>query len=219
MTPCQRSMSRLALIVCLAAAVAAGGRQAAAQPGAPHVLPPEARPHGQSLIELATAYMAWALGAPPDDNPFINPRCEQSSIDPHIWFVPASLGGEVQIVCDIPHGSFLVVLAGGAECSEVEGNGSTEADLLACVDTVFADLTRIEARLDGTFIDLGEYVVTTRFDVIPADNLFGPDPTPSMTKGYFFVTTPLSRGTHTLRTFGEFSDGFQAGLTATLIIE
>lgn len=210
-------MATRTICICLIWLISGGA--VAAQSGAPGVLPPQARPHGRSLTDLATAYMSWALSTPPDDNPFINPRCEQSSIDPHIWFVPASLGGEVQIVCNIPQGSFLVVLAGGIECSEAEGDGSTEAELLACVETFFADLTRIEATLDGTPVVLGEYVVTTLFDVIPADSVFGPDPTPSMTKGYFFVSSPLSRGTHALRTFGEFSDGFQAGLTTTVIVE
>jgi len=204
----------LASIACLLG----GGVPAQAEPAAPGFLPANAKPHGQSLVELATAYMAWGLSAPPDVNPLLNPRCEQSTIDPHIWFVPVSLGGELEVTCDVPQGSFLVILAGGVECSEAEGSGSTEGELLDCVEAGFATITNVEVTLDGNAATLDDYVVTTLFDVLPPDNVFSADPTPTMTKGYFLVTTPLSRGTHMLRTFDEFSDGFQAGATFTIIV-
>jgi hypothetical protein len=153
-----------------------------------------------------------------DVNPLVNPRCEQSTIDPHIWFVTVSLGGEQLVTCDIPQGSFLVVTPGLYECSEAEGNGSTEAELLACVEEGFTSITRAEVILDGEAANLGDYLLTTLFDVVPPNNLFGPSATPTLSKGYFLVTTPLSRGTHTLRTFDEFSDGFSAGTTFTIIV-
>jgi hypothetical protein len=191
-----------------------------AEPGAPGFLPPNAKPHGYSLTELATAYAAWGFGTSEAENPLIALRCEQSPINRKIWFLPVSLvDGESEATCHIPQGSFLVVFPGGYECSEAEGNGSTEAELEACVEEGFDTVVDAEVTLDGTTVSsLNHYIVTTEFDVLPADNLLGPDPTPTMTKGYFLVHTPLSRGTHTLRTVDEFSDGFRPRLTLTIIV-
>jgi hypothetical protein len=187
--------------------------------GAQSFLPPQAKVLGYSLVELATAFAVWALGTA-DGNPLLEPRCEQSPTNPRIWFLPWAIAhGETAITCHIPQGSFLVVSPGGYECSEAEGDGSTEAELTACVDEGFATVVDAGVSLDGKPVaNLDQYVVTTRLVVLLADNLLGPDPTPSITKGYFLVHPPLSRGTHTWRVFDEFSDGFTPVAVFTLIV-
>jgi len=131
-----------------------------------------------------------------------------------------SLGGEYRSTCYVPYGSFLVLNAGAFECSQAEGNGSTAEELTRCVDAGFQLLSYVEVALEGRITsDLNEYVVTSRFDVLPANNLSGPNATPTMNKGYFMVLGPLSRGTHTLRAYDEFgSVGFQAGITYTIVV-
>ncbi len=182
-------------------------------------LAPDAKARGYSLTDLATAYMAWASGTPAPVNPLLAVRCEQSPIDPRIWFLPVSLGGEQKNICYVPHGSFLVLTPGAFECSEAEGNGSTPAELTSCVDAGFDLLDHVEVTFRGkTTTDLQDYVVTTDFDVLPPDNLNGPNATPTMTKGYFMVLKPLSRGRHTLHAFDTFSFGFAAGITYTIVV-
>ncbi len=138
-----------------------------------------------------------------------------------VWFLPVSLGGESETTCNVPQGAFLLVNPGGSECSNVEAEpfyGADAADLLACVNETFPLLTYVEVTFNGkTVTDLGAYVVTTPVTNLPANNLLSADPALSRDKGYFMVVSPLSRGTHTLRTYDEFeSFDFQAGITYTI---
>src|SRR3954447_3138682 len=91
------------------------------------VQPPNAKVHNHTLTDLAAAWALWAFGSPEDENPLLASRCEQSPIDPKIWFLPASLGGDMVIDCQIPKGSFLVLTPAGFECSGADGVGMTEA--------------------------------------------------------------------------------------------
>jgi hypothetical protein len=193
----------------------------AGKPATRGILPPSAHPHGHSLTELATAWNVWAFGSAADVNPLLAVRCEQSTIDPKVWFLPVSLGGEYQTTCDVPQGSFLLLNPGGSECSNVEAEpffGADEADLGACVDETFPLLTYVELTFNGTITtDLDDYIVTTPLTNLPANNLFSTSPALSRDKGYFLVVAPLSRGTHTLHTYDEFeSFDFQAGITYTI---
>jgi hypothetical protein len=193
----------------------------ASQPATRGILPPSARPLGYSLTELATAWNIWAFGTAADVNPLLAVRCEQSSLDHRIWFLPVSLGGEYQDTCNVPQGTFLVFNPGGSECSNMEPEpffGVDEADLLACVNETFGLLTYLEITFNGTTVkDLDSYIVTTPLTHLPANNLLGPDPALSRDKGFFLVIAPLSRGTHTLHAYDEFFDGaFKAGITYTI---
>jgi hypothetical protein len=196
-----------------------------AQPQTPPrgFLPSNANPHGYSFTQLATAWARWAFGTAPEINPILTNRCEQSQLDPRIWFLPPSIGGEQLNICQVPQGSFLVFSPAGFECSEAEGNGSTEAELTACAEEAFPLITSVEVTLDGrtsTATDLTNYISTTLFDVLPPNNLISPNSTPTLTKGYFLVLTPLSRGTHYLRAFDEISSlGLQFGITYTIIVQ
>src|SRR5262249_45457391 len=158
-----------------------------------------ANPLGYSLTEIATAWTRWAFGTAAPNNPLLSVRCEQSTLNPRIWFLPPSIDTALTNTCEVPEGTFLALSPAGYECSEAEGNGSTTSALLACVDAGFPLLTHIEVTLNGiTTTNLSNYIITTPFDVLPPDNLFGPNPTPSITRGYFLIVEPLSRGVHVL---------------------
>ena len=189
----------------------------AAKPATRGFLPPQARPHGYTLVDIATAFNQWSYRTA-DDNPLLAVRCEPSPLDPRIWFLPVSLGGEWEATCDVPAGTFLVLTPGGWECSEAEDepfHGENEAELRACVEAGFELLSYVEVTFNGeTATDLDGYAVTSRLDTLPAGNLISPDPTITMVKGYFMVLAPLSPGTHTLRAYDEFGVfDFQAGIT------
>jgi hypothetical protein len=212
-----RATMLMALLLALSVAPVAS----AGKPATRGFLPPTAHPLGYSITELATSWNVWAFGTAADINPLLAVRCEQSPLDPRIWFMPVSLGGEWENTCDVPQGSFLVLNPGGSECSNVEAEpffGADEADLLACVDETFPLLTYVELTFNGTTTtNLDQYIVTTPLTHLPANNLFSASPALSRDKGFFLVLHPMSRGTHTLRAYDEFgSFNFQAGITYTI---
>lgn len=214
-----RQLRRAALGAALIAILAAPAASAA-QPATRGLLPANARPFGHTMVELASAWNVWGFGTSVD-NPLLDVRCEQSPIDPRIWFLPVSLGGEYFNTCDVPQGSVLVLFAGGSECSNLEAEpyyGEDEADLSDCLDETFPLLTYIEITFNGkTTTALDDYIVTSTLTSLPADNLLSPDAGLSMNRGYFLAISPQSRGTHTLHAYDEFYDGgFQAGITYTI---
>ena len=213
----------------LRAALLAGGILAAlsmssvdaAGPRAAGFLPASAHPLGYSIPEIATAWNRWAFGSAADVNPLLAVRCEQSTLDPRIWFLPVSLGGEWENTCNVPRGSFLMLNVGGAECSSIEPEpffGADEADLIACVNDGFDLVSYIEVTGAGvTTTALDRYVARTNLDTLPANNLLGSESGLTMDKGVFMVIGPLSPGAHTYRAYDEFESlNFQAGITYTI---
>ena len=181
------------LLLALAPAVAAAAPPRGLLPAAANVL-------GYSLTDLAAAYMHFSI-----DSPVQPTECGPSGLDSRIWFLPevTSAGGVPNVECAVPAGTFLVVVPGFWECSSLEGepfHATTEAELIACVEAGFQFIDTVAITLDGrTSSNLDEYAVRTPVLDIAPDNLFGPDPGISMTKGYFAVIHPLSRGTHHAR--------------------
>jgi hypothetical protein len=212
-----RRLSALAIAMALVLTIAGS---ASAHDAGRGFLPPHARVHGQNLRQIAGDWLQWGFGSPADTNPLLANRCEQDPNDKHIWFLPVSLGGDYAIDCHVPSGVFLVVTPGGYECSEAEGNGSTKAELKACVDEFFADLSHVELALDGRAAKhLDRYVVTTPMIQLAGPNLLSDNATSSMDKGYFVVIAPLSRGKHTVRAYDEFAAfDFTAGITMNITV-
>ena len=110
-----RRLSAVLLACVLLAAIA--GPAAAAKPATRGFLPANARPLGYSLVDIGTAWNNWAFASPADTSPLLAVRCEPSPLDPRIWFLPVSLGGEWESECNVPRGVFLVLTPGGWECS------------------------------------------------------------------------------------------------------
>ena len=167
-----------AMLACVLLAATAGVASAA-KPATRGFLPANAQPLGYSLVEIGTAFNHWAFATPADTNPLLAVRCEQSPLDPRIWFLPVSLGGETEATCEVPRGAFLVLTPGGWECSSIEPEpffGANESELQECVDEGFDLLSYAEVTFNGkTTTDLDDYVVTTELDTLPANNLLGPD--------------------------------------------
>src|SRR6266542_1091649 len=165
---------RQAIVAATFIALVATSSAAAAAP-AKGFLPASAHPLGYSLADLATAWNRWGFGSAADVNPLLAVRCEQSSLDPRIWFLPVSLGGEYENTCDVPTGSFLMLNAGGAECSSVEPEpfyGANEAELIDCVNENFELVSYVEVTGRGvTTTDLSAYAGTSHLDTLPPNNL------------------------------------------------
>ena len=185
----------------------------------PGVLPPWVRLHGHSVKDFASDYLVWGFGKG-EGNPLLEGKCEQSPLDPKVWYLPVSLGPDTVVTCDIPKGAFLFLSAGGSECSNVEDPpwyGADAAGLKACVDTTFKDLTYAEFTIRGrTSSHLKRYIVTTRVVPLPPDNLLSADPAISMMKGFFMLIAPPRPGSHVMRAYDEWSDGFIGAVSYTL---
>ena len=151
-----------AMLACVLLAATAGVASAA-KPATRGFLPAHAQPLGNSLVEIGTAFNHWAFATPADTNPLLAVRCEQSPLDPRIWFLPVSLGGETEATCEVPRGAFLVLTPGGWECSSIEPEpffGANESELQECVDEGFDLLSYAEVTFNGkTTTDLDDYVV------------------------------------------------------------
>jgi hypothetical protein len=217
-------MRRLRAALLLSSLIAMLGASGVSAAPARGFLPPSAHPLGYSMADLATAWNQWAFGSAADVNPLLAVRCEQSSLDPRIWFLPVSLGGEFENTCDVPAGTFLVLNVGGAECSSLEPEpfyGANEAELIDCVNEGFDLVSYAEVTAKGvTTTDLDAYAVTSHLDTLPPNNLFSTEPGLTMDRGIFMVVPPLSRGTHTFHAYDEFEVfDFQAGITYTINVQ
>src|SRR6185503_2031774 len=184
-------------------------------------LPATAHPLGDSMADWATAWNRWAFGSAADVNPLLAVRCEQSSLNPRMWFLPVSLGGEFENTCNVPRGSFLMLNAGGAECSNLEAEpffGANEQELIECVNDGLDLVSYVEVTGKGvTTTNLRAYAVTSHLDTLPANNLLSTDAGITMDRGYFLVVGPLSPGRHTFHAYDEFEIfNFQAGITYTI---
>lgn len=182
---------------------------------------PHARVHGHAQSRLLSEWGRWVFGSPAESSDAMNGVCAPSPHDKKVWFLPASVTSGANVAhCQVPRGSYLLVTPGGYECSEAEGNGSTREELRACAKAGFAEITDVSVTVHGReYTRLGKYIKTTRVYQLPGPNLIGPDPGPSLTKGYFLFTKPMKPGHHTVETFIRFSDGFEGGFTYEIEVE
>ena len=193
----------LGLVVTLASAVSAYAA----------VLPPDAHPYGKSYGEWSAQWWTQAVraGSEPGE-PFASGAVDCASIGfRHVVFLVGTTGGTAARSCEIPKGSAILVPLVNGECSELEGNGSTDAQLRACANEL-ADSIDVESlfvAVDGVSI---EGLDAFRFEselftwTAAADNAFGFEAgisTRSVADGYYVMLTPLPKGTHTCAVWRE----------------
>ncbi len=192
--------------------------------GNPGVLPPNASAHGKTYGEWSAEFWKWQFSLPVDDNPIFDTADCSEGQSGHVWFLggttssteiaPGVILGEATRDCTVPAGTALFFPIVNVECSTVEGNGTTEAELRACANS-FADLiVDLAAELDGWSLhNLSSYRVESplfTFGPLPDNNVlefFGvnaPEGTtsPSVSDGVHLLLAPLSVGDHTLHFTG-----------------
>ena len=207
------------------AAMTAGHATAAANPN-PGVLPPQAKPFGNSYGEWSALWWQQALAVHSGPgSPF-----EAGSVDctalgtGHVAFLVGTTGGAVSRSCSLPTGTALLLPLINTECSTIEGCGTTEAELLASASATADDFTDLMATVDGRPLsDLASY----RFQsplftwTAPSDNVFGvpatADPTAAVADGYWIMLPPLAPGVHTI-SFGGAAPSFSFTTAATYTI-
>jgi hypothetical protein len=216
----------LAILVLLACAMTPSVAAAGGNPG---VLPVNSDPYGLTYGEWSAKFWQWTFSLPFDGHPlFDTADCSAGQSGP-VWFLggtfaaieiePGVILGEVERTCTIPAGKSIFFPLVNAECSTLEGNGETEAELRACAN-FFADFIVPESLfcvVDGNNVqDLPDFRVESppfTYGPLPENNLpqlFGLDApagttSPAVGDGVHVMLAPLSVGKHTLH-FGGLVD-------------
>ena len=162
----------------------------------------------------------WQLGVRPRTRPAARGPLRAKPARPEDLVPPRLPGGEYEADCDVPRGAFLVLTAGGWECSSLEPEpffGANEAELLdsstraSSCSATSGDIQRQDDHQSRPLRGDNDARHAS------SDNLLSPDAGLTLDKGYYLVISPLSPGTHTLRAYDEFeSIDFQAGITFTI---
>jgi hypothetical protein len=196
--------------------------------GNPGILPVGSEFFGRSYGEWSAAWWQWAYGIPVPANPLFDEtgalcRTGQSGT---VWFLAGvfnASGTAVRNDCVIPIGKALFVPILNGECSNVEGNGSTEAEWRACAAAQMDLASDLSADIDGTPIrNVAQYRVQSprAFGLtLPDDNILqlfgftapaggcfpagsGCTPYRSVADGYYLLLAPPSAGAHTVHVHG-----------------
>jgi hypothetical protein len=221
-------LAALGLIVAVSPAAVTGARSLAqaVDVSNPGVFPPQSRPYGLTYNEWSARWWQWAFSLPIDKSPlFGTADCSEGQSGP-VWFLPgATVGGPTpRQDCTVPPGKALLVSIINAECSNLEGSGTTEPELRGCADFIgtLIDPTSLHATLDGRPLNnLPRFQVESplfHFGPLPDNNLItyfcvvqgeGCPAAPqgsigiAVGVGVYVMLEPLSVGTHELRFHGE----------------
>jgi hypothetical protein len=200
----------------------------AGPPADSRVYPINSRPHGASYAEWSAGHWRWLYSLPVDHHPLFDTADCSAGQSGRVWFlggtftlstVNGTVVGKVTRECTIPTGTSLFFPLLDAECSEIEGNGTTEAELRACAK-MNADLIipgSLFCLIDGMPVSHPErYRVQSplfTFGPLPANNVLQfsgvPAPpgatSPAVSDGYFLMLKPFPPGKHTIH-FGGTAD-------------
>ncbi|WP_435007668.1 hypothetical protein P12x_004932 [Tundrisphaera lichenicola] len=188
------------------------------------VFPPCSNPHGLSYAEWSARQWQWLFSLPVDHHPLFDSADCSTGQSGKVWFLggtfstseiePGVILGKADRTCKIPSGTALFLPMVAAECSEIEGNGETEAVLRECAN-FFGDFiipSSVFLEIDGKPVTNPERyrVESPLFSIgpLPENNVLGAaqgSTSPAVSDGYFAMVKPMSVGKHTLR-FGGIID-------------
>ena len=166
---------------------------------------------------LSAEWWNWAAGQPEETSPLAGGACANGQSG-SIWNLAGAPSTDpITRSCTLPVGKRIVLPVINAECSRVEGNGSTESVLRQCATELVADFSG-SATLDGRFLPITQ--LTSRLFPLRyvSGNVFGigggsSGTTPSVASGYWVVIQPLPPGRHVLHVSGVVNGGPFAGFS------
>jgi hypothetical protein len=190
-------------------------------------LAPNATLEGKTMGEWSAAWQQWAMSLPAPEHPLFDTAPASQGQKGDVWF----LGGKFCLPdsnnCHpenasrkaiIPEGKYLYFPVVNTECSTIEGNGSSEAELRACARGFIDHVASLSAEVDGFSIDLSTRRVASpafTFTLADHDNLLKNIGVPnardgasslSVDDGYYVMVNLLPVGSHTIHFHGEFPD-------------
>jgi hypothetical protein len=150
-------------------------------------------------------------------------RCDLGTGDVVFLAGTSGGGGSVTRSCTIPAGTSLLVPLINVECSEIEGNGNTPAELRRCADGFADQFTALSLVIDGVAVtDLTRLRVHSQVFQFTAatNNAFGvPAGTSrSVADGYWALIGPLAPGDHTISFGGSLPPDFTTQATYNLTV-
>lgn len=167
----------------------------------------------QLIKQLSAVWWQWALSIPAASNPltFDDPEgaAAHCGVGQHgdVWFLGGSLtGGPADRRCTLPAGKRIFFPVVNVECSMIQGDGTSQAELRSCAGSMMDRVTSAEVWVDDIPLDpirVASDMFT--FTTPPGDinDAFGgaPNPSPAVSDGFWVLLEPLSEGPHTI-TFG-----------------
>jgi hypothetical protein len=122
-----------------------------------------------------------------------------------VWFLGGNFDGSAAFRhCAIPADKSILVPIINAECSTIQGDGQTKKALSDCAKGLIDLVTKVEASVDGIALkNAGKTRVQSdlfSFTLPPGDVIgnYGktPNPSPSVSDGYWLLLPPLRLGVH-----------------------
>ncbi len=197
------------LVLALLAAVTIVGLLAPSASASSTIVQPTEKYAGKTYGQWSAAWWQWAANIARPNSPVDDPtgaNCAVSQKGP-VWFLAGNTGGTTTRSCTVPADKAILFPIINAECSEVEGDGTTDAELRTCAKLLIDHVTETSASVDGTAIDLGPvsegrfrfqsplftitFAPNNGFDVMPGTGK-------AVADGFWVLVKPLSAGQHTI---------------------
>ena len=195
------------------------GAATAATGSSPGIFPPHSKPFGHSYGEWSARWWQQTLALHGSQHPNAFDAGEvpcNLGTRKVAFLVGTTTSDPVTRACTIRQGQAVLFPLINGECSEIEGNGSTKAELRACAAAQADLFVDLHARVDGRKLEgLSHFRFESplfRFRSV-SDNPFGVPATPpgqpsrAVADGYWIMLHPLGRGVHQIE-FGGKLDGF-----------
>jgi hypothetical protein len=172
-------------------------------------------PYGLSYPEWIARWWQWVLSIPVENNPVNDTTGKNCSINQRgpVWFLAGTVGGVVDRICTIPKEKAVLfpILNHGGTLADSPTIRSEE-ELLSFATTEMDVISDLEVIVDGVKLSgLDRYRIRSPiFDVVlPEKNLFGgtPGQTRGASDGYWLFLKPLTKGRHTIHSFGSCLSG------------
>jgi hypothetical protein len=212
----------------VAAVLLAFAPVAAAHAADVDVFPPTSKPFGKTYGQWSAEWWKQAVrqtGAP--GTPFAAGAVDCAAMGTRkvVFLVGTTTSSQVERSCRISQDTAILFPPINGECSQVEGNGSTDAELRACAASLADTMTNVRAALDGQpLTGLARFrFASPLFTFSPvAGNVFGiPEAVNSLSvaDGYWVMIEQLAKGTHRLSFGGDApAFGFTTDTTYTLSV-
>jgi hypothetical protein len=219
----RRPMLILILASCVVVVLGTLAPAALAKNPNPRVIPLNAMTAGMSYGDWGAKWWQWAASPPKDVNPMNDPTgtFAANGQSGKVWFLagtteafptgPDTFIGKAERSVTVPLGKMIFFPIINLECSTAEGNGATEAELVASCDYFIGHMTPLKATVDGRELrSLTSYRAVSPMFVLswPANDVWGLGlgdvTTNSVADGWWIMLAPLSRGKHVIHWEGSF---------------
>jgi hypothetical protein len=176
-----------------------------------NILPPGGKPYGLTYEDHIKNFWKWIISFPIPKSPWkdqTGANCDngQSATNSPIFYLSGNGGGKSVRTCKVPAGKALFIPVSPMEESDKESPGASIQQLSKDSKKDQDSVTSLYLKIDDkvyNFQELSKYRThTSAFDVIFPDNaIFGATKgnSKSVADGYYVITEPLPKGTHTIQ--------------------